>query len=172
MRFCLYVLLIVTISLVFVCGCKKHNDQSNSVVLSGKHVFSGSCKYYTSGLGYSFELDTTESLTAEILRPASKDSSDFILIPVTFDPRDGVYGILTVSPKYPLGVSGPNLDTGFLAIQIKDTLLTIPLQLPFDYVAYNQQYDGDGSLVNGKLTIRYHTFRRGYNKSSTLITHL
>jgi hypothetical protein len=145
-------------------GCKKNNVGN----LIGTHQFTGidSVKYIFTGFA-SFppaEFDSTaETLTTVISRPASMDSSNFILLPVTYysGPLGGEYLVFSTVPAQ---------ETVEVAIQITDTLLTIPQQFPVS--GGDLAIDGSGSLVGNKLTISYHTAYRNYNKYSTIVTTL
>ncbi len=156
--------LVVLVVLGSLGGCKKTNVDN----LVGTHQFTGmdSVKYVFTGF-ISFppaEYDSVpETLTTVISRPGSKDSSDYILLPITYYPGPLGGDYLSFSAV-------PDQGTIPVAIQITDTLLTIPLQVPVQgaYITI----DGSGSLVGKKLTISYHTYYRNYNKYSTIATTL
>jgi hypothetical protein len=147
-------------------SCKKNNVDN----LVGTHKFTGidSVKYIFTGF-INFppaEVDSApETLTTVISRPGSKDSSDYILLPVTF--YDGPFGIGIPFLSFS---TVPDQGTIPVAIQITDTILTIPFQLPGS--GSDLSIDGGGSLVGNKLTISYHTDYRNYNKYSTIVTIL
>ncbi len=146
-----------------ICGCNKDN-QNSDFRLVGTHSFSGPCKYVFDGFAGSqpAAMDSSEMLQLAISRPDSKDSSDYILIPLVFqhEPLGGEY--LKMST-----VAGDDINK--VAIKITDTLLTIPGQ--FLVSGMGITIDGSGSIVNGKITIRYHTLYRAYNKYSTIVSN-
>ena len=157
--------LVVIIGLGVFLGCKKSNSSSDSVSLTGTHQFSGIADYVFTGF-ISFppaaELNVADTFTTVITRAASPDSSDFIYLPATSvdpGPLGGIYLVFTtnlVSSSVPV------------AIEVADTLLTIPNQYP--YSGGDLYVEGDGSFVNNKITLRYHTWYREYNKYDTAVS--
>jgi hypothetical protein len=151
---------VAVICLGFAVGCKK----SSSYSPLGTHQFSGTCDFIFTGF-VSFppaaDSNVVDSFTTVITKSSSPDSSSYLLLPVQL--QTGPWGepyliFATTSESYASPV----------AIQVTDTLLTIPSQLPISGMGIS--IDGTGSIVNGKITLSYHSNYRNYNKYSTVVS--
>lgn len=160
----MHVIKILTISLIAALvnsGCGKTNESTVSK-LAGTHSFSGPVKYSFDGFANSpaWEFDSTESLTTIFSTSPSKDSSNYIFIPIQFqEDSRGEFLILSV-------IEGG--ATVKVAALVNDTLITIPLQLPASGSSMSIQ--GDGSIVNNRIKINYQSSYRGLHKYSSLVS--
>ena len=169
--------LVVMIGLGLFFGCKKSDSSrhilidslshrpSDSLSLTGTHQFFGTADYSSplSPFSPGFEDDNVpDTFTTVITRPVSTDSANYIYLPPSSvgGPGGGIYLAFSTTPPDQWGVP--------VAIEVTDTLLTIPNQLPWS--GYDLSVNGDGSFVNNKITLRFHSYYRGFEKYDTAVS--
>lgn len=159
--FSLFLLALVSLSLS--AGCKKSNRKAS---LTGTHFFTGTADYVFPGF-VSFPtaklLNQPDTFSTTFTRSSSPDSSDYYYLPATAlepGPLGGTYLVFTTTAQSPSSVP--------VVIRLTDTLITIPQQLPWS--GGDLMVDGDGSFVNNRITLRYHSDYRLYDKYDTAIS--